>query len=235
MIPTVYGADCIHANIAHLPSNAGIVAGYVTGSTDIVWTNADWARHPDAVRIDQSPVNTTFDETADVLDYEFGAATLGDIGPWVTEAWKNFHNGVRVGQRTPAVYCSMNSIHDVANALVNAHQVANLAIADYNLTQNDAEAMVANASGRFPIVWVQYHDAGLYDEGMFSKNWLENRSKKMATPNPVPAPPGQWLDPHNWSWDRVQITGTGLNGHLYTFIYDPTQNEWIQSINMPPV
>jgi len=228
-VPTVYGVDCTHANIQHLPGNAGIVAGYVTGSPDIVWTNNDWSRFPNGVRIDQSPVNTSLDETADVLDFENGAATVDDIGSWTKAAWNNYHNAVRPGQRQPCIYASQNSISTVANALVAAHQVAHLAIANYGLTQDNARATVENASGPFPVVWVQYNDHGLYDEGIFSQNWLNLRSSKMASPVP---PPGQWLDAKEWDWKEVMILGVGLNGHLYGFVYDQAKNEWVQQLNI---
>ena len=231
-ITGVYGVDCTHANIAHLP-NAEAFAGYITGSPDIVWTTQDWQRFPNGVRIDQSPFNTSFDETADVLDFENGAATVADIPGWTRNAWNNFHNAVRVGQREPCIYASQNSIPVVANALVAAGLTANLAIANYGLTRADAQAMVENASGPFPVVWVQYNDHGLYDEGIFSQSWLNNRSKKMPPTPSIPAPPGQWNDAKEWSWKEVMVLGVGLNGHLYGFVYDPVKNVWTQELNLP--
>lgn len=228
-VPSVYGVDCTHVNIAHLP-NAAAFAGYITGSSDIVWTADDWHRFPNAVRIDQSPVNTAFDETADVLDFENGAATVADIPGWTRNAWSNYHNAVRVGQREPCIYASQNSIPTVANALVAANLTCHLAIANYSLTQSDARAMVENASGPFPVVWVQYNDHGLYDEGIFSQNWLNKRSSKMPA---TPAPPGQWNDAKEWSWADVMILGVGLNGHLYGFVYDEKSNTWQEKLALP--
>lgn len=226
----LYGVDCTHVNVSHLP-HADVYAGYITGSSDIKWTDNDWSNYPNAIRIDQSPVNTTLDETADVLDFENGAATVADIGPWTKAAWNNFHNAVRPGQREPCIYASQNSITTVVNALVSAGERANLAIANYGLTRAEAEIMVENAAGPFPVVWVQYTDAPVfYDEGIFSQQWRDNRSTKMSTPVP---PPGQWNDPKEWSWADVMILGVGLNGHLYGFVYDEKSNTWQEKLALP--
>jgi hypothetical protein len=69
--------DAIHDNVASLPAGLQLVAGYVTGTPDIQWTAADWARFPGIphVTIDQgyqSPPVTT----ATVRDVEAGAWTV---------------------------------------------------------------------------------------------------------------------------------------------------------------
>src|SRR5579875_2578767 len=104
-LTTVY--DCTGRNLAaalaQVPAGSQL-AGYVTGTGPVPWTAADWQAHPTAVRIDQSPVITAADTTADVLDFEAGAATLADIVPWARAAWSNRSKGVRPGQRWPAIY-----------------------------------------------------------------------------------------------------------------------------------
>jgi hypothetical protein len=70
--------DAISSNVANVPASAGKVAGYVTGTPDIQWTAADWARFPRAghVRIDQSPdLASWISGAADVADIENGAGT----------------------------------------------------------------------------------------------------------------------------------------------------------------
>ena len=81
---TVY--DCIGANVGSLPV-AAWYAGYVTGTGGVPWSAQQLADHPGVVRIDQSPVNTTADETADVLDYEtlLAAEAPGFAWPEVDE------------------------------------------------------------------------------------------------------------------------------------------------------
>jgi len=208
---TVPGFDATHANIASLP--AGQVAGYVTGTPDIVWTAADWADHPGAVRIDQSPADTVPDYAADVQDFEHGAVTLAELVPRVKVMLAAFHAGARPGQRYPAVYASKDSIPQVTGTLAAAGLTGiGLAVADYSVTQAEAEAAVADASGPFPVIWYQYADAGTYDEGVFSVPWLNSVS--MAKP---PPPPGQWADPSAWTWKEAFTGGTGLDGNLYLF------------------
>jgi hypothetical protein len=140
-----------------------------------------WAAHPGAIRIDQSPVNTALDETADVLDCEAGAATLADIAAWVLAARAAFTRGARPGQRHPAVYASRSNLTPVCNALAAAHVTGvGLWVADWT---NDREAAVAElqaSSGPYPVIGVQWQDAGRYDRDVFLGSWLSARSVKPA-------------------------------------------------------
>jgi hypothetical protein len=185
--------DATGANISHLP--AGQAAGYVTGDDGVPWTAADWAEHPGAVRIDQSPVNTPADETADVADYENGAVTLADLPALVRAMQANFKAGTRPGQREPTVYASASSITPVVNELTAAGITSgvNLAVADYDGNVARATASVANASGPFPVVWEQYEDNGTYDSGIVSAAWLANVSKASQ-------PPLQAITQDGWRW-----------------------------------
>src|SRR5208337_1446426 len=84
MVTPVLVFDATHDNVGALPAGAQ-VAGYSTGTgTHIKWTDADFAAHPGAVRIDQDPAAS--DPTADVLDIEAGAATPASAPGWVTQA-----------------------------------------------------------------------------------------------------------------------------------------------------
>jgi hypothetical protein len=168
--------DATHANAGSLPRGAQ-TAGYVTGSADVLWTAADWAAHPDAVRIDQSPFDTELDETADVLDYERGAATLSDLVPWAEAAVRNWHSKARPGQRSPLVYCDGSSVTPVANALT-AGKVSGvgLFIAKWSDTLTQALAEVVAASGPFPVCGIQFADPGPYDIDVFSSSWLAARA-----------------------------------------------------------
>ena len=74
--------DAIHAYVTNVPAGTPKVAGYVTGTPDIVWTSADWARFPGSghVRIDQSPALAHWASgAADVADMENGAASQGSV------------------------------------------------------------------------------------------------------------------------------------------------------------
>lgn len=173
----VLGYDVTHQFIDKAPK--GQLAGYVTGSPDIMWTAADWAAHPGAVRIDQSPVNTALDESADVLDVEKGAATFADCAPWAKAALANFACAARQGQRRPAIYMSASNVTNVANALVAGGVTSGVGlwVADWNLTQAQAVQDVLTASGPFPVVAVQFTDSpGFYDVDVFSGAWLADQS-----------------------------------------------------------
>lgn len=74
--------DAIGADAGNIPVSAPKVAGYVTGSGDVPWPPAEWARFTQAghVRIDQSPNLTAWASgAADVADMENGAATQATV------------------------------------------------------------------------------------------------------------------------------------------------------------
>jgi hypothetical protein len=169
--------DATHANVGRVPKGVQ-AAGYVTGSGGVAWTAADWAAHPGAVRIDQSPELTSVDETADVLDVENGAATIADVAAWARAALANFKSGKRAGQRSPLVYCDGENVTPVANALVAGKVTGvGLFIAKWGDTITQAVTEVLAASGPFPVCGIQFSSAGPYDIDVFSAAWLAAVSK----------------------------------------------------------
>ena len=225
------GADATGSNMSHLPAGFGVIAGYCTGSGGVPWTAEQWAAHPDAIRIDQSPVDTPADETADVLDVENGAATYADCAPWALAAKASYAKATRPGQRHPAIYASQASLTPVCNALAAAGVTwVGLVVANWNDTKDAAVATLQASSGPYPIVGVQYADEGLYDLDVYLASWVNTRSAKAKPAAPVPAkpamPPGQWDDPAAWTWSEVTVTGTGLDGKTHTFAYSKAANVW---------
>jgi hypothetical protein len=79
--------DAIHDNVPALPNNLQLVAGYVTGSPDIVWTAADWARFPGIphVTIDQAFTGAPRYDAV-VIDIETGAYAPADVTNWMNHA-----------------------------------------------------------------------------------------------------------------------------------------------------
>jgi hypothetical protein len=157
------------------------LAGYVTGSSDIVWTAAMFASKPGSIHIDQSPNNTVLDELADILDFENGAATLADLVGWVKAAQANFAANARPGQRKPAIYCSADSLTDVVNALIKGGVTSGVGlwIAHFGVTEEAAIAVLEAASGPFPVIGFQFTDTGGggdYDIDVFSTDWLGTQS-----------------------------------------------------------
>ncbi len=172
-IATVPVFDATHEGIASLP--AGQAAGYATGSGTVPWTPADWAAHPGAVRIAQSPFEPADDLVhADVLDVETGAATPADGPGWYRSALAAYTAGTRPGQRYPCIYCNMSTLPAVANALVAAGITAGpkLWLAEPSLSQAAAARLVGAGGGPWPVIGVQWRFAGSYDESAVSGPWL---------------------------------------------------------------
>lgn len=183
----VNGFDAIRANISHMPKGAQH-AGYTTGTDgsggtlDIRWRNDDFNDDPGAVRICQDSGAT--DHTADVLDVESGAATIGDCAPWVHAARDSFDKATRPGQRKCAIYTSAANVSAVVNALIagGVHSDVRLWVANWNLSDAQAIQEVVDAAGPFPIVAVQYSSGEFYDYDAFGVSWLEDVSGAI---NPV--------------------------------------------------
>ena len=228
-VATQLGYDATHSGLPAVPKDGLIRGGYTTGSGSVPWTAADWAANPDAVRYCQDPGAT--DHTADVLDVETGAATLADCAPWAHAALAAYSSDARPGQRTPAIYCSRNNVTPVVNALISGGIKAGvgLIVADWNLSESQAAAEVAAGSGPFPIVGIQYEDAGAYDKDVFSTPWVNAVSGKTPPPGGFPAPTGLTAGTAHvslpLSWNPVTLNGAspvsytvaayGLDGNRY--------------------
>lgn len=174
----VPGADATSVHVADLPH--GIQhAGYVTGGPGIPWTVAQFDADPRAVRIDQSPASTGWDATADIDDYENGAVTLAELAPRAKLRQAAFNQGTRHGQRRPGVYASEANLTAVVNALTGGgvRSGVGLWVAHWGLTEAEAQALVADAGGPFPVIGVQYSNqggGGTYDIDVFAKEWLDD-------------------------------------------------------------
>lgn len=185
-LTTVY--DCTGANVGAFKVPPGVLlAGYVTGSAEVPWTPAEFSQFPDAVRIDQSPVNTPADETADVIDMESKAATLDDLVPWVHAARSSYDQCTRPGQRNPAVYCSRSNVTPVVNALISGGITSGvyLWVAE-EMKAKDAASILEQAGGPFPIIGVQYEFDTDHDVSLFSTAWLNQVSHKPPASKPGP-------------------------------------------------
>ena len=144
----------------------------MTGTGSVPWSTAQFVADPATVRIDQSPNNTSLDETADVLDVESGAATIADIVPWVKAAAANFNAAVRPGQRHPMVYCNQSTLTSVANALSTAGLSCPIWIVSPGISLSVATAKISSASGPYPVYGVQYAWNPTYDDDVFLTSWL---------------------------------------------------------------
>jgi hypothetical protein len=98
--------DATHSNVSKLPAGLQLVAGYVTGSPDIKWTEADWDRLPGIphVTIDQGFTGSPVAD-AIVRDVEPGAWTAAaavDKSLWTPPR--------------PTIYCNRNDLQGVLAA-----------------------------------------------------------------------------------------------------------------------
>jgi hypothetical protein len=186
MLEIVVAYDCTGADLGKFPMPRGVgLVGYVTGSQGVPWTAAQFAQHPDAVRIDQSPINTPADELADEADYEAGAVTLADLPAWYRAALANYNKAARPGQRAPAVYASASNITPVCNAFVAAGITSGprLHVAHWDLPVEQAIDTLTYSGGPFPVIGIQIHNAGLYDVNLYLASWWSTVSHV-----PPPAP-----------------------------------------------
>jgi peptidoglycan hydrolase-like protein with peptidoglycan-binding domain len=184
MVTPILVFDATHDNIGALPKGAQ-VAGYTTGAgTHIRWTDADFAAHPGAVRIDQDPLAS--DPTADALDIEAGAATPASAPGWVRRALASRISQTRPGQRSPAVYMSQSRVAEVVNVLTGGGigSGVGLWIAHFGLTQAQATQMVLTGGGPFPVIGVQFRNTPAFDVSVFSSGWLATGGQQPPT---VPA------------------------------------------------
>lgn len=187
-ITTVY--DCTGANLGKFPVPPGVLlAGYVTGSGGVPWTPAQFAAHPGAIRIDQAPVNTPANETADMIDVEPYAGTIQDVPSWAAAATRNYQAGVRPGQRWPTAYVEQSEETPVVNALIAAGITSGVNLfLTKPMSRQTAVAMLEQAGGPFPHVGIQYEFGQLYDVSVVSTAWLNAVSRKP----PVTPPSGTY-------------------------------------------
>lgn len=211
MFEVVY--DATHANIGTLP-DAAEYAGYVTGTSDIVWTDADFKAHPNAIRIDQTPTGTPWDALADGDDYERGAVSLSELPVRAKLRMHAFNTNARPGQRRPFVYASADSLTAVANALVAGGVTSGVGLWVAHWTGDIVSAIqtVKTRSGPFPIVAFQFENAGPFDISVFATAYLNDRS---AGPLPV-SHSGfvVWNGPKGLASRSVSSTDDGNSWHL---------------------
>jgi hypothetical protein len=191
----VWGWDATHSDLGGVPAGQG--AGYTTGTPDIKWTDADWAAHPGAVRIDQD--GRASDTTADIADVEAYAVTPAEAARWLIDARVGYHGSVRPGQRNPGIYCNVSTCPSVNDALVAAGFTSGvpLWLARPGLTMDEAGALIGTTTGVFVIVGVQFADRGAFDSDVFDSAWLDTVSSGAPEPPVTPSAPEGNLDMAN--------------------------------------
>jgi hypothetical protein len=141
--------DAIHSSVANIPPGAEKVAGYVTGSSDVQWTAEDWARFATSakVRINQMPDSGPL--LGDVLDVEPGAWTNQGAAQGCQQRQQH---GLEIN-----LYSSQDNLTPLLNACIAVGVTSgNLWVANYNLSYEEATAMVVHRSGPWPIQAAQW-------------------------------------------------------------------------------
>jgi hypothetical protein len=143
-------ADAMGVNSHNIPTDMQKVGAYVTGSGGVAWSAADLARFhiPELVTINQLPADPG-NIAADVDDMETNAATIKDAVDWSTDR-------VKAG-KMPSIYVQASRVTELINALkASGINAADLWVANWNLSEDEARAQVKAASGPFPVKAIQY-------------------------------------------------------------------------------
>jgi len=142
-------ADTIHCNVPSIPAGFQAVAGYVTGTPDIRWTATDWSRFSTRFKVRINQENRSDPMLGSVFDIQPDA--------WTNEDAAAACLARQDAGRPSACYTMQGNVTPLVNALVAAGVAqADLWVANWNLSQTQAANIVANRSGPYPIVCVQY-------------------------------------------------------------------------------
>jgi hypothetical protein len=151
-VSVLTAVDTIHKYVTNIPEDnpaIGQVQGYITGDADIRWTSEDWKRFPRyrELSIAQLPDN---DPAAWVLDVEPNAATDLAAVDWT----KKRH----AAKRPAFIYVSKDNVAALYRSLAAAKEVDQTYIwlANWNLDQAEAEAMIGTEYEGFKVVGVQW-------------------------------------------------------------------------------
>lgn len=136
--------DATHSAVSNLPANLQRVGGYVTGTSGIKWTAADWNKFPNAghVRYDQGYSWPPAPGDYDVLDVENMAVTPSEV-PAAIDA------RIKAGYKYTWVYATDSYLAAIQAAL-NNHQPGvswwqghvRCVLANWNLNQAEATALL---------------------------------------------------------------------------------------------
>lgn len=153
---TTMMVDTIHADVSKVPANIPEIAGYISGTSDIDWTSADWARFARArkVRVYQGYGPRPAPHAYDAVDIETGALSPEEAAQCVKE---------RVDAGIPwTTFYATDTSAALANAAVqrlgehywNGH--VNIWLADWNLSQETAIPYIGRAVHGATCIGVQW-------------------------------------------------------------------------------
>jgi len=141
-------ADTIHIAVRSIPAGAQKVAGYVTGSSDVRWTAEDWARF-NGVKVGINQMAGSDPLLGDVFDVEPGAWSIKEAAQASRE------------RQAHGLEVSLYTSQSLATPLVKACFAVgvtsgNLWVANWNLSQAEATAIVMHRHQPWPVQAVQW-------------------------------------------------------------------------------
>lgn len=155
-VPTTVMMDTEAGDAHNIPIETTHVGGYVSGTPDIKWTGQEWDMFPSSVRIriEQGYGALPNPGDYDELDCERGALSPQTVAGLIAAR-------VAAGYEWTTVYASRANLALVATA-VQAHGDAvwvghvNCMLADWNLDQAEAEALVGTSVEGMYCIGVQW-------------------------------------------------------------------------------
>jgi hypothetical protein len=139
---------------ADIPADAGMLAGYVDGAVSR-WTDADWARFPNAIKVHIAVSALTDD--GDGIDVETGAATPLGAAYWIPRRQA-------AGVQRPFVYCDRSSLGFVQVACAGLNY--DLCLADWTGVPHLVPGTIATQYDHPP------NSGGHYDLSLVSDSWV---------------------------------------------------------------
>jgi hypothetical protein len=165
---------------ADIPPEAVMVGGYVNGA--YAWSEADWARFPDAVHVTFS--TDALDTDALVLDVEFGDARPAQAPGWVRAAQV-------VTGCVPTLYGSAATVA-ACNRLIRAARL----VCDFGLADWTGHAHLPPGFAFCQYASPTQGSGGHFDVSMVADDWprplvssLRPPPPGSSSPIPSPAPP----------------------------------------------
>lgn len=155
-IPKVVQLDTVRTTAQHIPAATPNVGGYVSGSGVVPWTQAEWDMFPHArkFRIYQATGVTPYPHSYDIIDIENAAATP-------QSAAQDTKLRVDAGIEWTTWYATEANAAATVNALKSLGEQyfighVNLQLADWNLNEEQAAALIGTFVAGITVVSVQW-------------------------------------------------------------------------------
>lgn len=148
--------DTIHASVRNVPGNASFVAGYVSGTPDIQWTETDWALFPHSrkIRIYQGYGPEPALGDFDVLDCEPGALSPQQCADIIEQRVLHGYQWTTVYGGDAMLAQVSTLVQEKGEYIWNGH--VNVWYADWNLDQAEAAALLGTTIHSMTVVAVQW-------------------------------------------------------------------------------